>query len=71
MQQNNIHEPKTITKAGKPYVKKHFTYKGGNSGGCGTLILFIGGLSIFFIFKWIIAPLLIVSCLASGGGGMR
>jgi hypothetical protein len=71
MQQHNIHKAKT--KTDKPAVKRNFNFKAGNSNGCGcgTLILFIGGLSIFFIFKWIIAPILIVSCLASGGGGMR
>jgi hypothetical protein len=41
------------------------TWKGGNSGGCGTLMLALVGICAFFIIKWI-APFLIAGCFVFG-----
>jgi len=64
--QQYIHKAKIIAKADKPAVKRNFTYKRGNSGGCGTLILILVGICAFFFIK-LIAPLLVVACLAGFG----
>jgi len=52
-------------KADKPVVKSDFAFKGGNSGGCGTLMLALVGICAFFIIKWI-APFLIAGCFVFG-----
>jgi len=47
-------------------VKRNFNLKAGNSSGCGTLILLLVGICAFFLIK-LIAPLLVVACLAGFG----
>jgi len=49
----------------KHIVKRNFTYKCGNSSGCGTLMLALVGICAFFIIKWI-APFLIAGCFVFG-----